>query len=78
MQFLFVKQNFLLCSERVLGGHSAHRGVGTLRADGRLLAESRKGLLDFKGPKDQEGCAGVALQAAEEIRERPGGCLMHR
>lgn len=63
------------CSERVLGERSAHRGVGALRADGQLLAESGKRHLNLEGPKYQEESFGVALQAAEEIRARPGGCL---
>ena len=63
----------LISSERVLGERAAHRGVRALRDDGQLLAEGRERHLDLKGAEDQEGRSGVALQAAAEIRPRPGG-----
>lgn len=59
-------------SERVLGERPAQRGVRTLRARRKLLAESRERRADLEGAEDKEEGPGVALQAAAEIWEGPG------
>lgn len=59
-------------SERVLGEHPAYRSVRALQLERQLLAEGGKGRLNLEGLQAQKEHPGVALQAPQEIRPRPG------